>query len=296
MPKAGQSLAATYYSLIKPGIVYGNAITAAAGFLLTQRQSFDLALFIAMLSGISLVIASACVFNNYIDKDIDRLMPRTKSRALADNTISSLHALSFASLLALSGFAVLIFFTNLLAVAAAFIGFFTYIVLYGIGKRQSIYGTEIGSISGAMPIVVGYVSGSGQVDSAALLLFLAMVLWQMPHFFAIALYRSKDYAAAKLPVLPLVKGVRNTQYRMLAYLVAYTLAVPLLTFFGHTGYVYAAIMSVLNAYWLWIMWAGLKTKDTRLWARHMFKFSLVVLLAFSVLIAVDVANRNLAGV
>lgn len=292
MPPRQPGVIATYYKLTKPGIVYGNAITAAAGFLLAFNHPFDPYLFASMLFGISLVMASACVFNNYIDRNIDKAMSRTKKRAFADRAISVSHALSFAGLLGLSGFGLLIIYTNLLAVAAAATGFFMYVVIYGISKRKTVYATEIGSVAGAMPIVTGYLSASGQVNSAVALLFAAMVLWQMPHFYAIALYRSKDYAAANLPVLPLVKGVSYTKRRMVIYLTAYILTLPLLTMAGHTGYIYMFTIIGFALYWLLQMLKGFSVENTEIWARYMFKLSLIVLLTFSFLISIDVVNRS----
>src|SRR5256885_2016537 len=102
----------TYYRLTKPGIVYGNAVTVIAGFLLASVGDVNWGLFLATLVGISLVIASACVFNNYIDRDLDKKMARTKKRALASGSIAAVNALSYASLLGLVGFGLLFIFTN----------------------------------------------------------------------------------------------------------------------------------------------------------------------------------------
>src|SRR6185437_15241506 len=109
-----------------------NAIAAIAGFFLAERGQFDLQVFIGMLIGTCLIIASACVFNNYIDRDIDKRMERTKKRALVAKTISIRNALIYGTILGILGFSVLTIFTNFLTVFLGFIGFFFYIVLYGI--------------------------------------------------------------------------------------------------------------------------------------------------------------------
>jgi len=217
-----------YYSLTKPGIIFGNAIPAVAGFFLASKGHPNAGLFIAMLVGISFVIASACVFNNYIDRDIDKFMARTKKRALPTGIISGRNALLYAIVLGVIGFSLLLFYTNLLTTFVGFVGFFVYIVLYGISKRRSVYGTIVGSIAGAVPPVVGYVAVTNNFDMGALLLFLILVIWQMPHFYAIAIFREDDYAAASIPVLPIKQGIKATKIHMVLYIAAFLIATVML--------------------------------------------------------------------
>ncbi len=197
----------TYTTLTKPGIIFGNAVTATAGFALASKGHVDFLLFCAMLVGLSLVIGSACVWNNYIDRGMDEKMVRTRNRALVKGVIPVPYALCFAMVLSFFGIGLLALTTNLLTVSIAACGFFIYVVLYGISKYRTSLGTLIGSIAGAVPPVVGYTAVTGCVDLAALLLFLIVVFWQMPHFFAIAMYRLEDYTAASIPVLPVSKGI-----------------------------------------------------------------------------------------
>jgi len=202
-----------YYRLTKPGIIYGNLLTAAAGFLFASKWHIVPGLFAATLAGTSLVIAAACVYNNYIDRNIDKRMARTKKRALVQGTISGKHALIFATMLGVLGFALLLAYTNTLVTVIGVIAFIDYVVLYGISKRRSVYGTIVGSISGAAPIVAGYVAVTNQFDLGALLLFFILVYWQMPHFYGIAMYRFDDYKAAGIPVLPVQKGMARGRDR-----------------------------------------------------------------------------------
>jgi protoheme IX farnesyltransferase len=275
-----------YYRLAKPGIVYGNAITAAGGFFLASKRHIDIGLLLATLVGLSLIIGSACVFNNYIDRDIDKKMARTKQRALVSGAISGRNGLIYASLLGLVGAVILGLFANWLALGIALAGWFAYVVLYGIGKRHTVHGTVIGSISGAVPPVVGYTAVTNHLDGGALLLFIILVCWQMPHFYAIAIYRAKDYAAAHIPVLPLVKGVRNTKLQMMGYILAFTAAAIALSVFGYAGYTYLVVMILLGLAWLRLALQGFKTKDDNAWARKLFRFSLIVTLVFSLMISI----------
>ena len=277
----------TYYRLAKPGIVYGNAIAAIAGFLFASQGSPQLGLFLAMLVGISLVMASACVFNNYIDRDIDDAMARTKSRALVTGEISVRSALIYATVLGVVGTLLLVFFTNPLTAAVALFGHFAYVVVYGYAKRKTVHGTVVGSVSGAVPPVVGYVAVTNSIDIVAVLLFFILVLWQMPHFYAIAMYRLHDYKAAGIPVLPVVKGARRTKIEMLVYIVVFIGAASLLTVLGYAGYTYLAVMLLLGARWLQLGIQGFSAKNDALWARQLFKFSLYVLLGFCVAISLD---------
>jgi protoheme IX farnesyltransferase len=274
--------------LTKPGIILGNAITTAAGFAMASKGSPNYWLFLATLIGLSLIIASAGVFNNYIDRAMDAKMARTKQRPLVTGKISSQKALLFATFLGVMGTFILGFYTNFLATAVALTGFFVYLVLYAFWKYRSFYGTLVGSIAGALPPVVGYCAVSNQLDMGALLLFLILVLWQMPHFFAIAIYQYDDYAAASIPVLPVVKGNYITKLHMLFYIIAFLIVTFMLTFTGYTGNLYLVIAASLGFIWLGLCINGFRVKNDKLWARKMFAVSIVVIMGLSLAISTDV--------
>ena len=267
--------------------MYGNALTAIFGFFLAAKGSFNPILFLAMLVGLSLVIASACVFNNYIDREVDTVMERTKKRALATGDISGKNALIYGAFLGVIGFLFLLVFTNVLTTLVSALGFFFYVVLYSYFKRHSVYGTEVGSISGAIPPVVGYCALTNRLDLGAVLLFLIMVFWQMPHFYGIAIYRLRDYASTKLPILPVKKGIYTTKLHMLFYLLAFLISAPLLTLFGYTGKVYFGVVTLLGLIWLFLGIQGFWTKSEAKWARKIFFFSLVIILALCIVVPLD---------
>jgi protoheme IX farnesyltransferase len=191
------------YLLTKPGIIYGNALTAAGGFLLASKWHIDFKLFAATIIGTCLVIASACVINNYIDRGIDKKMKRTKGRATVTGKVSGRWAIAYGVVLGILGFSMLILFTSALVALIGLVAYVDYIALYGVSKRVSVHGTLVGSIAGASPPVAGYCAVTGHFDGGALIIFLIMVCWQMVHFYAIAIRRSSDYKAAGIPVLPL---------------------------------------------------------------------------------------------
>lgn len=272
--------------MAKPGIIYGNAIAAIGGYFLAAQGSLDIMQFLTMLIGLSLVIGSACVFNNYIDRDLDKKMERTKRRALAEESIPLRGALIYGTVIGILG-TLLLLSCNLLTALVGLVGFFAYVVVYGAGKRLTVHGTLIGSISGATPPVVGYVAVQNNLDAGALLLFMILVLWQMPHFYAIAIYRRKDYLAANIPVLPIKKGIEHTKVQIMVYTILFVITTLLLSLYGYTGYIYFIVMLCIGIYWLRVVSKGFSTHADERWARKVFKTSLVVLIVFSGLLSLE---------
>ena len=276
-----------YYYLTKPGIIRGNLITAVAGFLLASKHHIAVGLLIATMSGLALIIAAACVSNNILDRGLDKKMARTAKRALVSGRISVRAAALFAMSLLLIGSLLLGVYVNFLALITALVGFLAYVAIYGYYKRRSTLGTAVGSISGAIPPVVGYVAVSHQLDTAAVILFIILVCWQMPHFFAIAMYRLRDYAAAELPVLPVKKGLTNTKIQSLVYIIGYGISSIALSGYGYTGQVYAITMTIICIAWLVLVINGFYVTDTAAWARKLFFFSLIAITLQSLLIGLN---------
>ena len=276
-----------YYNLCKPSIVYGNALTAIAGFFLASHGSFQLGVFLAMIAGISLVVASACVFNNYIDRDIDGKMGRTKDRALVSGSIPPSYALIYGAVLGVAGMKLLILYTNLLTAGVALFGFVIYVFVYTYAKRITVFSTDIGALSGAVPPVVGYTALSNNLDAGAILLFLILFVWQMPHFFAISIYREEDYRAAGMPVRPIVTDIFRTKLIMAFYAATFIFAALTLTIIGLAGYAYAVVLALTSVVWFVIGISGFYTHEDKKWARRMFLFSLIVITAFSLMLVVN---------
>ncbi|OGL22721.1 protoheme IX farnesyltransferase [Candidatus Saccharibacteria bacterium RIFCSPHIGHO2_01_FULL_45_15] len=272
-----------YYQLIKPGIMYSNAIAALAGFLLASQWNIDWLLLLVTIAGVMFVIASACVCNNYIDRGIDVRMKRTKKRALVSGVISGTNAIVYCIVLGLIGF-LLLSFTNALTFGLGVTAYILYVVVYGYFKRTSVYGTLVGSVSGALPPVAGYTAVTGSIDLAAVVLFLILTAWQMPHFYAIAMFRRDDYAAAKIPVLPVVRGMKAAKREIFAYIVLLAVVAPLLTVFGYAGIVYAIIAVTAAGGWVVLAIRNYSMDDVA-WARKMFFYSLGCLLVLCFAVA-----------
>jgi protoheme IX farnesyltransferase len=280
-----------YLLLTKPGIVLGNLLAAVGGFMLAYSlggtTAFRWAAFWAFMISTALIIASAGIINNYIDRNIDKKMERTKSRAFVLGSVVVSRALSLAVLLAICGFMLLYFHTNKVAFLAGIVGFLGYLIPYGLAKRHGSYGTLVGSIPGAVPPLAGYLSFAGRIDVTAIWLFTAMVLWQMPHFYAIAVRRLDDYKNASIPVLPSVHGVNRTVKSSLFYLALFVVAVAMVFRTQPRGaWVFIGIMTAMGAWWMYVGYKGFRALDKVVWARKFMKASVKVLLVWSLLMLV----------
>lgn len=276
-----------YYYLTKPGIIYGNALMAIAGYFFGAHGTPSLSTFASMLFGICAVMASACVYNNVIDRDIDSKMERTKKRAVPTGAIAPLNALIFANVLLVIGVLLLVFGANTLAALVAIGGHIAYVVLYGVAKRKTVHGTLVGTLSGSTPPVIGYVAATGRLDLTALLLFLVLVAWQMPHFYAIAIFRRDDYASAGIPVLTVVKGMDATRRQIIAYVTLFILSCLALGIFGGMSLLGTMIMVLAGSYWLYLCLQPVEEGELNKWARRQFGWSLMLLLILSATWSLD---------
>ncbi len=282
------SKARLYIGLTKPRVLQGNVITGAAGFLLASgiAKHFYPGLFIATIVGMTLVIASACALNNYLDQDIDRLMERTKDRALPAGLLPGYGAVILSVVLGVVGMLVLIVWVNSLVVLIGLGGFIVYVWLYGaFSKRRSIYGTLVGSISGSAPILAGYCAVSGKIDLTAVSLFFMIFFWQFPEFFSIAIYRRSEYKAAKIPVMTVVRGVKATKKQIFIYSIVYVLVTLVPTVLRKTGWIYFAVMLGSGLAFIRYAYRGLGMRASNEWAKQMFHFSLMHLILLSIMLS-----------
>ena len=277
----------SYLQLIKPGITLSNTIAAAAGLALgSSVVAASTTTVFGLIVGTMLVIASACVVNNITDRNIDRKMKRTSKRELAMNAISVPKAGLFATLLGLAGFTTLFLWTNPLTTFIGLVAVIWYVIIYGLLKRHSLWSTIVGGVAGALPPVAGYVAAVGQIDAAAIILFFMMYFWQMPHFYAIAIFRKQDYVASGLPIWTVRRNVSEAKLQMLIFTFLFALTGPLLTVFGYTGLWFAFGIVVLSLYWVSMGVILYNKFSDEVWAKRMFRISLVVMLAMSALVAI----------
>lgn len=265
-----------FLALIKIGIVNSNLITAFTGmwlaFQLTGRsfiQDFHLVVF--AMSGTALIIAGSAAMNNWIDQDIDPIMKRTRKRPTVTGRFSSPLVLTIALTLIVVG-EILLFMASTSAGIWGLAGIISYVVLYSMwSKRKHVSNTIVGSISGAIPPLIGWAAIEPVIGWEAWALFLIMFIWQPPHFYALAMKRTEEYRAADIPMLPVVKGFKRTKLSILLWVIA-LFPVPFLL--SSLGAGFLVLATALNVGWLYLALKGYRTQDDLKWATKMFVYSL----------------------
>lgn len=263
---------------VKTGIIKSNLIPMIAGLTLAL-YTYDLNPLekwpdiILAIIGTAAVIASAGVFNNLYDRDIDAIMERTKDRPTVTEEIQPKTALTLGILFGIVGLGSLYLATPLAALLG-FLGLFFYVGPYTAwSKRKTIYNTEIGSISGAMPPLIGWAAMYPDITHPAVIgLFIVMVIWQMPHFYSIAIRKYDDYKAANVPMLPVVKGFKRT-YRQTNFYLVILVASSVLFYSLSLGL--ALVSFILGIIWLILNNSSSKRQNQEKWATSMFVYSLI---------------------
>jgi heme o synthase len=297
--ETGNTLLKDFLVLIKVGIVNSNMITAFTGIWLAlyfTDQHFFANLDIVLLGviGIALIIGGAGCLNNYIDRDIDLYMERTKERPTVTGKVNPLKVLYMGLAMVIGGTLMLLAASSAAALLGLF-GVFAYVVMYTIWtKRKIVSNTVVGSISGAMPPLIGWAVVDPGLHPVAWGLFLLMFVWQPPHFYALAMKRMEEYRAAGVPMLPVVKGFHVTKVHMLIW-VALLLPIPFLL--APIGMPIMVLITLLNIGWLLLSLKGFSfkkkfTKEEDLkWANKMFIYSLnYMTISFVSMVIVSLIN------
>jgi protoheme IX farnesyltransferase len=276
-----------YVALTKPRIIVLLLVTTVPAMVLAKRGLPSLWLVLATLAGGMLTAGSANALNQYLERDIDEKMQRTKSRPLPKHKIAPVRALIFALAVGVAGFVWLTFTVNLLSalLAVGAIGF--YVIVYTlILKRSTTQNIVIGGAAGAVPVLVGWAAVTGTLSLAAWVMFAIVFLWTPPHFWALAMRYRDDYERAGVPMLPVVKGERRTATEIVAYagvLVAVTL---LLQPVGRLGPLYVVSAAALGAGFLYRA-VRLRLDPDGSMAIKLFRYSITYLGLLFAAIAVD---------
>jgi heme o synthase len=248
-----------YITLTKPRIMSLLVLTSVCAMVAAAGGSPRLAGLAALVVGGALACGGASALNHVLDRDIDKLMgPRTASRPVAAGRIAPRDAVAFALTLSLLSFVILTVFANVLTAALALSGGAFYVVVYTLWlKRTTPQNIVIGGAAGAIPPLAGWAAANGHLGLGALFLFLIVLLWTPPHFWALALLLAPQYSAARVPMLPVVRGAQATARQVLLYtvaLVAISLAPGVLGTFGGLYLVTAVALNGVLCWFAWRLW------------------------------------------
>jgi heme o synthase len=277
-----------YVTLTKPRIMTLLLLTGICGMFVGARGVPPLGDLAAMVAGLALACGGASALNHVLDRDIDSLMgERTRARPVTSGRVPAPYALEFGLALSAFSFVLLAGLVNLLTATLALVGNLFYVLVYTRWlKRSTPQNIVIGGAAGAVPPLVGWAAATGNLAVPALLLFAIVFFWTPPHFWALALLIKRDYAAAGIPMLPVVRGDRETVRQIVLYsfvLVGVTL-VPFL--WGTLGLVYLVAALVLGGGFIWLA-VGLARRTTPRRAALLFHSSLLYLALLFVAAAVD---------
>lgn len=285
-PEIIESSASDYVALLKPRVMSLVVFTGLAGLLLAPGTLHPVLSGIAVLC-IAVGAGASGAINMWYDADIDAVMRRTRGRPIPQGRVSPGDALGFGVTLAVASVALMGLAVNVMAAVVLVVAIVFYIFVYTIWlKRRTPQNIVIGGAAGAFPPLIGWVAVTGEISIAPLVLFAIVFIWTPPHFWALALYRSEEYARAGVPMLPVVSGLEETRRQILIYsiiLVPLTLMPAVL---GFAGLVYASGAAVLGALFL----AGaihVRAARDEASAHLLFGFSIIYLFSIFALLVID---------
>ena len=283
-----RSLLTDFVEICKPRIALLVLVTTFSGMWLASAAALSFELVFLTLLGTGLASAASGAFNNYVDREVDKLMARTRMRALPSSRLHPQQALWLGVMLSLWSFAILFYLVNPLTAILVQATTFFYVVVYTMWlKRSSPLCTEIGGIAGAMPPVIGWAAVNNEIAWPALVMFLIMFIWQPPHFWALALLRKEEYRSANLPMLPVVSGDRTTKVRMLLYTIALLPASLAMYALDLVGMTYLVLATALGIAYLVLTLDFARKPITHQSTRKLFGFSILYLLGLFTLIFID---------
>lgn len=274
-------------ALTKPGVTRMCALTTAGGAWLAPGFEWTPAL--AGVIGASLSVASASAFNMWWERGSDPLMARTRNRPLAAARLNPRHAFTFAVLLGAASLVTLTLFTNPLTTALAVLAMVLYVLVYTPLKMRTPLALVIGAFPGAAPPLLGWTAVTGQLDPGGLALFAILLIWQMPHFLAITLYRKQEFARAGIRCVSVVRGDRVAKLQAIAWSLLLVPASIAPACLDVAGLFYGATALVVSlAFLAWTL-TGLWAPRPAVWARSLFFASLLYLPVLIAALAIDVA-------
>ena len=279
-------------ALTKPRIIELLLVTTLPTMILAKRGFPSVGLMAATLAGGALAAGGANAINMYVDRDIDKVMHRTQKRPLVTGALEPRKALIFAVVLEVVAFIELWLLVNLLSAALAVAATLFYVFVYTLWlKRTSSQNIVIGGAAGAVPVLVGWAAVTDSLAWTPVVMFAIIFIWTPPHFWALAFKYKDDYAAANVPMLPVVATFRRTANEIVAYTVVLVGVSLLLATVAHLGVLYVVTASVLGAVFL-AMTVRLWRQETQQAAMRLFSYSITYLTLLFVVMAVDVLAKH----
>jgi len=288
LASSGMDIVRAYVALTKPRIIELLLVTTVPAMVLAADGWPSTLLVLYTLIGGTLAAGGANAINCYVDRDIDQVMRRTRKRPLPMHKVSASNALLFGILLGVAAFSFLAVAVNTISAVLATCALLFYVFVYTLGmKRSTPQNIVIGGAAGAVPVLVGWSAVTGTLDLAALAMFGIVFYWTPPHFWALAMKYSDDYAAAKVPMMPVVYGAKETSRHILLY--SFLLFAMCLALFSvaRLGLIYLGSAIVLNGVFTAMAFNLYREPDTkRAWS--LFRFSILYLALLFAAIAIDV--------
>ena len=287
-----------YYRLMKPRVMYLVIFTAFVGMLLAPAEINPFLGFVAILC-ISIGAGASGALNMWYDADIDSVMARTAKRPVPAGQVTAEQALAFGLVLSFFSVMTLGLMINWLSAFLLAFTIFFYAVIYTMWlKRSTPQNIVIGGAAGAFPPMIGWAAMTGSVGIESIVLFSIIFLWTPPHFWALALFRLKDYENAEVPMLPNVAGESSTRGQILLYAVLLALSGILPTVFGFASFVYGAFAVVLGGRFIWLSWKVWREGSEENGYRHekkLFGFSIVYLFAIFAALGIEAIVLRVIG-
>jgi protoheme IX farnesyltransferase len=281
-----------FVALTKPRIIELLLITTVPTMVLAAGGWPRTSLVLITLLGGTLAAGGANAINMVVDRDIDRLMPRTQGRPLVTGLVQPREAMVFAIALELVAFGVLWAWANLLSAVLALSATLFYVFVYTLWlKRTSTQNIVIGGAAGAVPVLVGWAAVHNDVTWVPVVLFVVMFLWTPPHFWALAIRYADDYRAANVPMLPAVASLQVTVHKMVLYTVLLVAGTLVLWPVGHLGWIYGVAATMLGALFLWGT-IDLGRNPTPQRSMRVFGFSITYVTLLFAAMTIDVLVRH----
>lgn len=281
------SLLGDLNELTKPRITRMNVLMALGGYALAGGSFKPVVVGAAML-GTALAVMSANTLNQYLERDIDGRMARTANRPLVRDRMAPRAALWFGITLGVLSSAILLTLVNTVTAALGLFALLSYVLIYTPLKQRTPLSLVIGAVPGAIPPLMGWTAATGVINGPGLALFAILLVWQLPHFLAISLYRRDDYERAGFKTVPVVRGDAVAKAQAVAWSIALVPISLSLLPLGVASWIYGSVALVLGLWFLAWSLRGLRSDAGVKWARGFFLFSIAYLPALVIALAVDV--------